>query len=250
MRETIANAQSGKGEKVERLGIETIDGRRTEVFRLRYQNAVLKFSMETKIWADLKTSLPVRVERFGRGEHEFHTVMTDFRVGVDLDPALFSVEVPKGYRVQQFQMDRSKGPFAIIAEVLGMAAKKNGGLFPSTLHGEQGIDGIINRSANNLAKKYETVDMNKVPKEEIEMLRKAGRDVMKMPAAMVALTAITRQGDWHYAGKDVKAGTPNRPIFWCKFSRNYQVVYADLSVKEVSPQNVPKVPQSEGSLQR
>ena len=50
---------------------------------------------------------------------------------------------------------------------------------------------------------------------------------------------------WHYAGKDVKLGTPNRPIFWFKTkkSSNYQVIYADLSVKEVSADEVPKVPQ-------
>ena len=261
LRQTIANAQSGKGEKVERLGIETIDGRRTEAFRLRYSNAEMKFTMETKIWADLKTSLPVRVERSGRGETEFHTVMTDFQVGVDLNPVLFSLDVPDGYHVDQTQLDFSKGPLSPLAEMLGIAAEQNGGVFPLALHGDQGIDGIMNRAVAMTWKKHglnvdnklrplPDQDSGKLTKENFKELQKASLGLsMKLPAAMASLAAITQHGDWHYAGKGVKLGTPNRPIFWCKLRKNYQVIYADLSVKEVSPHDVPKVPQSEGTPQ-
>jgi hypothetical protein len=251
LQETITAAQRGKGLTVERLGRETIDGRRTEVFRMMYDNPTMKFSMETKIWADVKTSLPVRVERVGRGDPEFHGVMTDFRVGVDLDPALFSVDVPNDYHLQhQMQLDLSKGPFRIIAEVFGLAAENNGGVFPAALHGEQGIDGIMKRAGEKMQKKFEKEGFQKLPKEVIERLRKQSDKAMKMAAGIAGLAAITHNGDWHYAGKDVKLGTPNRPIFWCKFIKSYQVIYADLSVKEVSPKNVPKVPQSEGSPQQ
>lgn len=261
LRETIAEARSGKDGNVERLGVETIDGRRAEAFRLRFQNAEKKTIGETKIWADPKTSLPVRVERSSRGEREFHMVMTDFQVGVDLDPALFSVKVPEGYTVQQTQLDFSKGPLSILAETLGMAAEENGGVFPASLRGEQGIDGILKRAIANRWKEYgievggdlsplPDQDVGKLTKEDLEELQKSVLGVaMKLPAAMASLHAIRRHGDWHYAGKDVKLGTPNRPIFWCKMGANYQVIYADLSVKKVPPQDVPTVPQSEGSPQ-
>ena len=38
----------------------------------------------------------------------------------------------------------------------------------------------------------------------------------------------------HYAGKGVKRGQPDRPIFWYKpeGSENYRVIYADLMVKD------------------
>ncbi|NQT13297.1 MAG: outer membrane lipoprotein carrier protein LolA [Planctomycetes bacterium] len=263
LRETIAEARSGKDGNVERLGIETIDGRRAEVFRIRFQNAEMKTFGETKIWADPKTSLPVRVEkRSGRGENEFHMVMTDFQVGVDLDPALFSIEVPEGYTVQQTQLDLSKGPLSIVAETLGMAAEENGGVFPTSLRGEQGIDGILERAIANRWKQYgidvdkdlcplPDQDVGKLTKENLEELQKAILEIgMKLPAAMAALHAIRKHGDWHYAGKDVKLGAPHRPIFWSKFRKSYHVIYADLSVKEVPPQDVPKVPQSEGSPQQ
>ena len=53
----------------------------------------------------------------------------------------------------------------------------------------------------------------------------------------------------HYAGKDVKLGTPNRPILWIERKRDGRcmVIYADLSVKDVPAEEAPTVPQSEGS---
>ncbi len=69
----------------------------------------------------------------------------------------------------------------------------------------------------------------------------------KLPASMAALSVIRRMKEWHYAGKDVKLGTPDRAILWVKFGKKYQVIYADLSIQEVLPQDIPKVPESEGS---
>ena len=53
---------------------------------------------------------------------------------------------------------------------------------------------------------------------------------------------------WHYAGKDVKLGTPNKPIFWVQRKSDGQgwVLYADLNIKEVSKEEAPKVPVAEG----
>jgi hypothetical protein len=50
------------------------------------------------------------------------------------------------------------------------------------------------------------------------------------------------ENDAHYAGKGVKLGTPDRPIFWYKptGSEKYRVIYADLSVKEASADEVKK----------
>ena len=70
---------------------------------------------------------------------------------------------------------------------------------------------------------------------------------MKLGGAFGMLIGLRPENDWHYAGKYVKLGTPNRPIFWYRPAKekDYQVLYADLSVKEVPPRDVPKIP-SEG----
>jgi hypothetical protein len=48
------------------------------------------------------------------------------------------------------------------------------------------------------------------------------------------------ENDAHYAGENVKSDTPDRPIFWYKpaGAEKYRVIYADLSVKELTPEEV------------
>ncbi len=49
-------------------------------------------------------------------------------------------------------------------------------------------------------------------------------------------------GESHYAGKDVKLDTPDRPIFWYKptGADKYRVIHADLSVKDMTLDDVKK----------
>jgi hypothetical protein len=64
-------------------------------------------------------------------------------------------------------------------------------------------------------------------------------------AAFAILQRLSPEHDWRYSGEDVKLNTPNRPIFWWKPKKNgaYEVIYADLSVKAVEPQYLPKIDQ-------
>lgn len=54
------------------------------------------------------------------------------------------------------------------------------------------------------------------------------------------------QADAHYAGKGISLGAPNTPIFWYKptGAEKYRVIYADLSVKELTPAEVKKLPEA------
>jgi len=49
-------------------------------------------------------------------------------------------------------------------------------------------------------------------------------------------------GTWRYAGQNVRFGDPATPIFWYQpaGSATYRVIYADLHVAAVPPQNLPK----------
>ena len=71
--------------------------------------------------------------------------------------------------------------------------------------------------------------------------------VQKYQQGMLFYNMLNSQNDSHYDGKGVKLGTPDRPIFWYKptGAEKYRVIYADLSVKEVSLEEIPKAPQSE-----
>jgi hypothetical protein len=201
------------------------------------------------IWADPKTLLPVRVETRTTTGSEGHTVMTDFQVDVDLDESLFSLEVPKDYTIQQTaQIDLSRDPMYYLAETLKLVAEVNDGVFPPTLRGEEGIEGMLLRSPEKLAQMIAA----KAGKDSLEEIRKSTAELaMSISATLGMLSALsTDNNDWHYAGKGVQLNAPDTPIFWArrhKESTTYFVLYADLSVKEVPADEVPKVPQPESA---
>ena len=59
-------------------------------------------------------------------------------------------------------------------------------------------------------------------------------------------TMLKPENDPHYAGGGVKLGTPDRPILWYKptGAEKYRVIYADLSVKDMAPGDVKKLPEA------
>jgi outer membrane lipoprotein-sorting protein len=232
LRELVANAQSGKAGKVERLGLQTIDGRTAEGFRIQLG------SIDVKLWADPKTLLPIRVEETS-ADPKASTIMMDFRFNVPLDESLFSVDVPPGYTVQQTaQIDASK-PWAFLTGALQMAAECNDGVFPPSLRGEQGIVSIIQRGTHTLLEKH---------KGSPNEVRTLSMDVSMNVAGFLGFINAVPPDAVHYAGKGVKLGTPNRPILWITRKRDGRcvVICADLSIKEVSAKEAPKVPELGG----
>jgi hypothetical protein len=70
--------------------------------------------------------------------------------------------------------------------------------------------------------------------------------IQKFMQGMLFYQMLTSANDSRYAGKDVKLGTPDRPIFWYKPTRaeKYRVIYADLSVKDMTPDDVKTLPEA------
>jgi outer membrane lipoprotein-sorting protein len=247
LRDLVIDAQSGKTLNAERLGVETIDGRPAEGFRIQTG------SHEVTIWADPKTVLPVRFEQRSTTGPEGRTVMTDFQVDVELDESLFSLEIPSDYTLQQTtQLDLAANPINYLAETLQLAAEVNDGVFPAELRGDNGIDGIFRRSALALGQKMAERFAARDGKNSPAVYQKVATELaMKIGGTFGFLSALSAaNNDWHYDGKDVKLNTPDRAIFWFKRhkeSTSYYVLYADLSVKEVPAEKAPKVPASEAS---
>jgi outer membrane lipoprotein-sorting protein len=238
LRDIVAQAQGGKNAMVERLDDEVVDGRDALVFRLQLG------AMTTKIWADPVTLLPVRVEYT---TDESRVVMSDFEIGVDLDESLFSLEVPEGYKLERTtEIDLSKKPITYLADALKLTAEYNNGVFPPQLRGEEGIDGMARRAAEALAKE--------LANDPEELRRRTIEHSMTLGGAFgVLLNLSPEQHDYHYAGKDVLLNTPDQPIFWYRTSKaspNYEVLYADLHVEEVAPEDVPKVSEMEDAPNR
>jgi len=66
--------------------------------------------------------------------------------------------------------------------------------------------------------------------------------MMLIVRGIMFVQMLPADGDWHYAGKDVKLGDVDTAIFWYRpaDSETYRVIYGDLSAKDVSPENLPK----------
>ncbi len=83
--------------------------------------------------------------------------------------------------------------------------------------------------------------------EEEKKQRKMEQEEMKQSLRNILTLFITiyrYQGDWYYFGKDATCGDPDTPIFWYspEGSETYRVIYADLSVSDVAPDELPKLP--------
>jgi hypothetical protein len=57
-----------------------------------------------------------------------------------------------------------------------------------------------------------------------------------------------RKETWRYVGAGVKLGDASKPVCWwtAPGGKNYRVVYGDLSVRDVAPQNLPVPADTQG----
>jgi hypothetical protein len=60
--------------------------------------------------------------------------------------------------------------------------------------------------------------------------------------AMLFVAKLPKESNWRYAGNGVKVNTPDTPIFWYRpaGSQTYRVIYADLTVREMTEDQLPK----------
>jgi hypothetical protein len=220
LRNVITTLQKHPQFEVEELGQQDIAGQRLIGFRATHPEA------EFTIWADLKTALPVRIEQ---NEGQMKVICKNIQFDVPMEDSLFSMDVPEGYKLQQMELDLQGSTeqdfiegLRIRAEVLG------GGQFPDSVAVEDYI-----KEAPAIGKKLGELGLSE--KEQADLGMKLGRHLL-------FIRFFKGQGQWHYAGTGVKLGQADKAIFWYqpKGSQTYRVIYGDLSVKDVAPNELPK----------
>ena len=123
-----------------------------------------------------------------------------------------------------------------------MAEHHRDGVFPPTFD-PAGMRTFLEKAEKEgKAVKSPTVGMSK---EEIaKRAREAARQAQKLltPGMMFPLS-MKPANDFHYQGSNGKLGEAEKPICWWRpdGSETYRVVYADLSVRDVSPEDLPSV---------
>jgi len=209
----------------EELGTREIDGRVLQGFRVTEEDVT------NTVWIDSQNRELVRVETEFINAPGMNVVMTDFQFDVDLDDSLFSLTPPDGYTPIEVQADVSEVTEQDLIEFLrAWSSWTKDGTFPPT---------------------FNPIELQKVSME-MEQQGKFGdgqtseqqrnRDAMTMYRGVMFWTQLPAESNWRYTGKDVKFGDANTAIFWYRpeGSETYRVIYGDLSVKDVAPENLPK----------
>ncbi len=215
LREVVVKLQDNH----EELGEQEIDGQKVIGFVSRGPNE------EVKIWADPKTALPIRIElRVG----QFFSILKNFQFDVPIEDSLISMDVPEGYTLQETKFDLSGSTEQDFIEGLRVWAKAMDGRFPEALSTENTM-----KQVPMLTEKI--AQLNLSDDENAQMM-------MKYIRGMLFLQILERQSSFQYAGNGVKLGEADKAIFWYQpeGSQTWRVIYGDLSVKDVAPENLPK----------
>jgi len=220
LRNVIAGLQEHPQFKVEKLGERDIAGQRLIGFRAKHPKA------EITIWADPETALPVRIEQ---NEGQMNVICKNIQFDLAMEESLFSMDVPEGYKLQQTEIDLQGSTEQDFIEGLRVRAEVLGaGQLPDSVAVEDYI-----KEAPAIGKKLGELGLSE--KEQADLGMKLGRHLL-------FIRFFKGEGEWHYAGKGVKLGEVDKAIFWYqpKDSPTYRVIYGDLSVKDVAPNDLPK----------
>jgi len=209
----------------EDLGEQIMDGRTVHGFRVNEGGTT------NTVWIDPKTRELVLVEMELDNAPGISATMTDFQFNVELEDKLFSLTPPDGYTRMDIQLDVSAlGEEDLIEYLRLWSSWTKDHTFPPTFH--------------PVEMQKVAMEMEQEGKFEIGETSKEDRmqHAVKTARGMVFVTSLPPESDWHYAGENVKFGDADTPIFWYQpeGSETYRVIYGDLSVKDVAPENLPE----------
>ncbi len=214
LRKIISDLQNNPDFEAKELGEKEIDGQK-----------VIGFSTdEFTIWADAETALPVRIEV----QSPLSLVFKNFQFDVPVEEleSLVSMDVPDGYTEQKNEIDMGTSTEQDLVECLRIWSELMlNGNFPEAI----GMMELMKQLPQIEAKLAESVTS---PEE-------GTRKGMTLGKGMLFIMGLK---DQHYAGNGVKLGDADKAVFWYQpeGSETYRVIYGDLSVKDVTPENLPK----------
>jgi hypothetical protein len=159
--------------------------------------------------------------------------MTDIVFDIELDESLFNLEIPDGYTVRTMQVDASEPTEKDLLEMFHIWAEHMDGNLPS----------VLDMNASMEFVKYQRKKMKEEGQEPSEeSVLELQKTIMKMSRGGIFVQKLPTDSNWHYAGENVRYGDADTAVFWYRpeGSETYRVIYGDLSVKDVTPENLPK----------
>ncbi len=233
VRNVVSEVKNNPDADIQDLGEKEINGQKAVGFYVKGLS-----SIELTIWANKKTSLPIRIEFVAEGKTS--TVIKNIEFDVPLEESLVSMEVPAGYTLKdnfihiedtgpdnlpEEQLDLSNATEEDLVESLRIWAEIIlDGAFPDAI----GTDHFM-KQAYVLGYKLGSLGL---PDSEME----------QFPKGMIFLQEFEFGDKWGYAGKGVKLGDADKIILWYQpqGSNTYRAIYGDLRVAEVAEEDLPK----------
>jgi len=209
----------------EELGTTEMDGRVVQGYRITEEGLI------NTIWIDIQTRNLVLVEMEFLNAPGMSGTMSDFQFDVELDDSLFNLTPPEGYTRMEVQVDTDEVSEQDLIEFLRLwTTWTKEGRFPPTLDPTK-----LAKSGMEMEKKGE-FEQGETTEEE------SFQHTLQMTRGLMFLLKLPSESNWRYAGEDVKFGEADKVVFWYRpeGSGTYRVIYGDLSVKDVAPENLPK----------
>ncbi|MHC4168652.1 MAG: hypothetical protein ACYSWQ_17005 [Planctomycetota bacterium] len=211
--------------KAEDRGTQLVDGHLTKCIHIPGMHNQYLLT----VWKDAETGLPVRIEQ-KRGRT---LIMTDFEFDVTLDPNLFEMKAPEGYALTEVAYPAKvvEATEAHLVEGLRFLAKFLGGTFPKSLGWPK-----IRQQMGAYAQKNNVEEMSPV------LLKDLRASIEPFNKYVGRLRSSPESFDLHYVGDGVRLGEAEKVILWYRpeGASSYRVVYGDLRVEDVGPEDLPK----------
>jgi len=215
---------TGKG-----VGEKTIDGVRTVGFEADFGATTFT------LWSDPKTKLPVQIDAtIGAPSDPIQMTMHEFTFNAPVDDSLLSTDVPSGYQIKEIQQPAvdfaalvKLPPEEHVVRILKFYSGLNDGAFPERIDGPELVSKLTSSAG---AKRLEDPQFMK------EFTELSG----SMGATWTFRQTLNKFG---YIGT-AHLNDAKTIVFWYlpKDTEKYRVVYADLTIGDVSEDKLPKLP--------
>lgn len=209
------------------LGRVKLNGRETVCFEISKDNKTIT------VWADPNTALPIQIEEISEEKGGMRELFSDIKFDIKFDEQLFSLTPPADYCLLDLETQQLQTPFELTEQHLieGLA------VYPKYLDGKFCTRYIGGRPKTEEVKKKIMAEVKKFEGwSDIE--------AHKSMLGCAFIEHLPEGSDYQYVGEDVELDDANTPVCWWKppDSKTYRVVYGNLSIRDVEPNDLPEVP--------
>jgi outer membrane lipoprotein-sorting protein len=181
------------------------------------------------VWIDAKTGDVVQVEQKYAIAPGMNRIIKNIKFDIELDDSLFSLTPPAGFiATGELKSDGTGETEETFIKWLRWWAESNTDeTFPPKVTGSD-----VAKICIDLGKQGKLREEAWGKNVDSEQWLKSALFVAKLPA----------ESNWRYAGDGVKINTPDTPVFWYRpaGTEKYRVIYADLTVREVAEDELPR----------